>query len=263
MKCIICQGNTSHHFNKTFNDYSLTEVEYNICSSCGFAYSKTHFEMGADEWSCINAAYHSDSFSREDNPYNRNQRYFNQSLMLYLLSRNKIVSDGRWLDWGSGIGSLSRQLRENFGIELHSFDKFTIPQFSAIEQSNLVSRGYDLVVNTAVFEHVRDRETLDEIESYVCVDGCLAIHTLVRGEIPADPDWMYLLPVHCAFHTNRSMGILMQQWGYTCSIYNEHAKMWVWFKRDAREVERRVAKLNALLGWNYLHFKAGFMDYWP
>lgn len=143
-----------------------------------------------------------------------------------------------------------------------SFDKFTTPQFSAIEESHLVRGGYDLVVNTAVFEHVRDRETLDEIESYVCVDGCLAIHTLVLGEIPADPNWMYLLPAHCAFHANRITGILMRQWCYTCSIYNEHAKMWVWFKRNAPKVEPEVAKLNALLGWNYLHFKIGFMDYW-
>lgn len=263
MKCIICSDEMLSHFKKHFNQYSLHDVEYERCPSCGFSASATHFEMSAGKWGHVNAAYHSDSFAREDNPYNRNQRYFNQSLMLHLLSKNDLVAKGSWLDWGSGIGSLSHQLEINFGIALYSFDKFTEPRFYPVGQTDLIIRGYDLVTSTAVFEHVRDRETLDEIESYVGEGGCLGIHTLVRGEIPADPDWMYLLPVHCAFHTNKSMNILMRQWGYTCSIYNEHAKMWVWFKRDAQKVEREVAELNASLGWEYLHFKTGFMDYWP
>jgi hypothetical protein len=104
---------------------------------------------------------------------------------------------------------------------------------------------------------------LDEIESYVGEGGCLGIHTLVRGEIPADPDWMYLLPVHCAFFTNKSMDMLMRQWGYTCSAYNEHAKMWAWFKTEPKLIGEKVAELNQSIGWEYLHFKAGFMDFWP
>jgi hypothetical protein len=148
-------------------------------------------------------------------------------------------------------------------LRLGNFDKYVEPELFSIRQSALIKRGYSLVTNTAVFEHVRDRQTLDEIESYVSDDGCLGVHTLVRGDIPTNPDWMYLLPVHCAFHTNRSMDILMRQWGYQCSIYNEHAKMWVMFKRPTQEVGSKVAQLNQLLGWEYLHFKDGFMDFWP
>jgi len=219
--------------------------------------------MSPAEWECLNIAFHEDNNAREDNPWNRNQRYFNQSVMLYLLARNGIIPPGKWLDWGSGTGSLSLQLHEHFGLHLDNFDKYIEPGLFPVRQSDLVERGYSLVTNTAVFEHVRDRETLDEIESYVSPEGCLGVHTLVRGEIPADPDWMYLLPVHCAFHTNRSMDILMRQWSYKCSIYNEHAKMWVMFKRPTREVESEVERLNKLVGWKYLHFKAGFMDFWP
>lgn len=55
----------------------------------------------------------------------------------------------------------------------------------------------------------------------------------------------------------------MRQWGYQCSIRNEHANMRVMFKRSPEEVSGEVARLNELLGWQYLYFKAGLMDHWP
>ena len=58
------------------------------------------------------------------------------------------------------------------------------------------------------------------------------------------------------------MGILMEQWGYTCSVYNEFSKMWVMFKKSPAEILYSVEDLNNELGWNYLKFKEGFMDYW-
>ena len=263
MQCIICSGQMFDYFTKHFDVYSLDDVRYMRCGSCGFTASKTHFQMSPSEWERLNNAFHADNNAREDNPWNRNQRYFNQSVMLYLLVRNGIVPSGKWLDWGSGTGSLSLQLNEHFGVRLDNFDKYIEPKLFPVRQSDLIERGYSLVTNTAVFEHVRNRDTLDEIESYVSRDGCLGVHTLVRGEIPADPNWMYLLPVHCAFHTNRSMEVLMRQWGYQCSLYNEHAKMWLMFKRPLAEVESEVERLNKLVGWEYLHFKVGFMDFWP
>lgn len=263
MKCIICDGGMNPHFTKRFNAYGLDDVEYVKCASCGFSASRTHFAMSEKEWEELNEAFHVDSFARVDNPYNRNQRYFNQALMLHLLVRNGLVAGGEWLDWGSGSGSLSLQLDRNFGIRLNNFDQYMAPELFPVEQENLLPRGYQAVISTAVFEHVRSRETLDEIESYVSPGGCLCIHTLVRGDIPADPEWMYLLPVHCAFHTNKSMGLLMQQWGYTCSAYNEHAKMWVLFKEDPATIADKVSGLNRTMGWEYLHFKHGFMDFWP
>lgn len=263
MNCIICAGRMLPYFSKMFNAYHLKVANYSRCEECGFCASETHFAMTGSEWEALNLSFHNDSEAREDNPYNRNQRYFNQALMLHLMKQNGLLSPRNWLDWGSGSGSLSAQLLHNFGIELYNFDKFMRPNLFALSQDQLKPRGHSVVISTAVFEHVRDRKTLDEIESYVGDDGCLGIHTLVRGEIPRDSGWMYLLPVHCAFHTNKSMDILMRQWGYTCSIYNEHAKMWIWFKQESASVATKVAALNRLMGWEYLHFKTGFMDFWP
>jgi hypothetical protein len=262
MKCIICGSNMNFYFRKTFEVCGLSEAEYWKCTHCGFCASKTHFDMTDDEWARLNDSFHSESHYREDNPYNRNQRYFNQALMLFLMEKHGLADRGAWLDWGCGIGSVALLLKDYFGIELSTYDKYFRPQTNPIDEGKLLPRTFNLVLNTAVFEHVRKRDTLDEIESYVNGSGCFAIHTLVPETVPKNPEWMYLLPVHCAFHTNASMQILMDAWGYQCSVYNQHAKLWVLFRQSPDSVRTRVDQLNKSLGWNYLHFKPGFMDYW-
>jgi hypothetical protein len=266
MNCMICGTSMSFYFSKHFGQYNLNNVDYWLCPECGFAASKTHFDMPQAEWEALNAHFHAENNLREDNPYNRNQRRFYQAQMLYLMQRHGLIDGKPWLDWGSGEGDVSIQLKEHFGVELKNFDPYIRPRIHPVSQLELKNKtaSCNLVLSTAVFEHVRSRQILDKIESLVAKTGCFAIHTLVRGEIPKDPEWMYLLPVHCAFYTNRSMQILMNTWGYTCSVYNEYAKMWVLFRqKDPGEVQNSVLRLNQLMGWEYLHYKEGFMDYWP
>ena len=263
MECIICESGMTYYFTKNFGQYDLNDVDYWRCPKCGFCASKTHFDMTKEQWEKLNVTFHSDSNHRKDNPYNRNQRYFNQALMLYLMVKHEIIDSRPWLDWGAGVGSVSTQLQKHFNLELLTYDKYVTPKLNSLREGDFVNRDYNVVVNTAVFEHVRDRRTLDEIESHVKVTGCLAVHTLIRGSIPKDPDWMYLLPVHCAFHTNKSMQMLMDAWGYSCSVYNEQSRMWVMFHESPATVEEKVNKLNDVVGWEYLHYKEGFMDYWP
>lgn len=262
MNCIICGSDMGFFFTKTFSDYDLTDVDYWKCPECGFCASKTHFDMTDDEWSVLNTEFHVRSHHAEGNPYNRNQRYFDQAMMLFLMVEHDLIERGEWLDWGSGVGSVAMLLEKYFQLRLMTYDRYFTPDINAISEQLLSPGGFDLVVNTGVFEHVRDRQTLDEIESYVGSTGCLAVHTLVPESVPRDPAWMYLLPVHCAFHTNRSMGVLMDAWGYSSSVYNEHSKMWILFRQSPDVVEQRVTGLNQALGWEYLHFSRGFMDYW-
>jgi len=250
------------YFSKEFNVYNLKIVDYWKCRACGFVASKTHFDMEEKEWQKLNLRFHEDN-NKFDNPYNRNQRYFHQALMLHLMKKFGLLPSGKYLDWGSGTGRLSDRMETLFDMKIYNFDKYLKPASNALPESQLVKRGYALVCNTGVFEHVRCRKTLDGIESFVSPEGCLAVHTLVRGEIPNNPEWMYLLPVHCAFHTNTSMQRLMSEWGYTCSVYNENAKLWCMFRASPDEVAAKVSLLNDKLGWVYLHFKTGFMDYWP
>ena len=263
MECIICDSDMQYHFTKKFAELRLDNVDYWRCVSCGFSASKTHFELSVEDWERLNNDFHDNYFGRDDNPYNRAERYFAQAQLISLLVRHDILKKGAWLDWGCGIGSLAKQLKDNFDLRLNNYDKFTRPHLNEIQHNELKPRSYSLVTNAEVFEHVRDRDTLEEIEQYVADDGCLAVHTLVCGSIPKDPNWMYLLPVHCAFHTNQSMRLLLEQWGYQCSLYNPIAKMWFMFKSDPQQIEKKASDLNEVMGWNYVHFKNGFMDYWP
>ncbi len=251
-----------YYFSKTFYVYNLTNCYYYKCKSCGFVASKTHYELSSQEWEKLNYEFHTDNNNREDNPYNRNQRYFNQALMILILKRYGLFCGENFLDWASGVGSVSILVKELFGIKINNYDKFIGPHLNPVSEEFLKKRSFDLVINCALFEHVTKRDTLDEIESLVSNDGAFAIHTLIPEVVPENPEWMYLLPTHCSFHTNSSMQMLMDQWGYVCSVYNEHSKLWVLFKRNAEEIKPKIDKINKLLGWEYLKFKNGFMDYW-
>lgn len=262
MNCIICSSKMIYYFTKFFEEYGLGSVDYYKCDSCGFCLSKNHVEMSDDDWKVLNHDFHVKSHGSNTNPFNRNQRYFNQSLMLYLMNKHDLIEHGSWLDWGAGNGVISNHLLKYFDLELHNYDMYFSADHNKVSEDELKLRGYNLVVNSGVFEHVRSRETLDRIEGYVKEDGCLAIHTLVAEEIPRGPDWMYLLPVHCSFHTNHSMDLLMKQWGYTSSVYNESSKLWVLFKGCDKTIKEHVDAMNNSLGWEYLYCRSGFVDYW-
>lgn len=262
MKCLICNDKMENYFSKEFNAYNLTTCNYYKCGTCGFVASKTHYDLSPQEWEQLNYEYHTENNNRVDNPNNRNQRYFNQALMISILKKHDLLGGGNFLDWASGIGAVSILSKILFDVEISNYDKYIEPHFNTVGEDYLKERSFDLVINCALFEHVSKRETLDEIEALVAHDGAFAIHTLVPEVVPKDPEWMYLLPVHCSFHTNASMQLLMDQWGYKCSVYNEHSKLWVLFKRGIEEIKPQIDKINKLLGWEYLKFKNGFVDYW-
>ena len=107
------------------------------------------------------------------------------------------------------------------------------------------------------------REDLDDVNRLVDAEGCLILHTVVCETVPRDPDWFYLrLPVHTAFHTNKSMGILMEQWGYCCSIYCPKSKCWVLLKTRESCITEKLNALNDEFQSDWFYFKDGFMDYW-
>ena len=131
-----------------------------------------------------------------------------------------------------------------------------------IESKNLHS--YDVVICSALFEHLFTRKSFAEINNCVApTNGCLIIHTRISGYIPNDPNWFYLdPPVHCAFHTNKSMEILMKQWGYKASIYCPQARFWVLLKTDNPAIGLKINEINKEFQHEYLVYKKGFVDYW-
>jgi len=261
-KCFICDHESRFYFRKQFDEYGLSNVEYHECPSCGFVFSKTHSEMDAGTWEKLNTSFH-EEFENPDTVNSANSPpYLLQAAMLSILLKYQVINLDSCLDWGSGYGRLSTILDKYFGIQINNYDKYMQPERNFLSTNEIKDKKFAVVINSAVFEHVTQRRFLDEINSHVSDEGCLIFHTVVCEKIPQDPNWFYLLPVHCAFHTNKSMGILMGQWGYSCSIYCPTSKMWILFRKKPKDIEPIVKAINTEFQTDFLYFKSGFVDFW-
>jgi hypothetical protein len=260
---MICGSKESvPHFKKTFGKYGLGVVEYRKCVGCDFVISKTHDDMTDAEWGTLNRDYHAGYQSHTENPddprwlarINAQARVIDDCTQLGLIPTKR-----PWLDFAAGGGQLSTSLRKISNLTLLNYDRY-LP--SPEPQGEPTPGAYDFVITTSVFEHIRTRPDLDAIQALVSPDGVMGVHTLVSEKVPADPDWFYLLPVHCSFFSNKSMELLFRQWGYQSSLYEVDSRLWLFFKRPYAEVQPIVDQANARKGKPTYFAKAGFMDYW-
>jgi hypothetical protein len=266
LKCLICGAPTSFFFASHFPAFGLDRVEYWRCGACGFVISKTHVEMVPAVWGELNRRVHAlyqgtGSTCPPDDPHWL-ARIETQARVVDDARRIGLLRDGRWLDYACGDGALSKILQTQYRLKLLNYERYMPQREDFLEERDLVPGSFDFVITTSVFEHFIRREQFDAVEALVSREGVLGTHTLVCENVPADPAWFYLNPVHCAFHTNRSMEILFRQWGYTCSIYHVEARLWLWFKGDPQEVEAKIREANRRPQGPTYVFKEGFVDYW-
>ena len=274
---MICGEKTTYYFSKSYtaNKYwDELDVDYNRCHNCGFTFSVTHQALSETEWGNLNARAH---YGDEDDIKSKNidinsliankPPYGPMAFTLNLLAKNSIIDTYNSIDYASGYGTLAKLLRKYFDTNIQCYDPFVRdpePLVKYISTEELSK--YGLVINSAMFEHVRKREDLDKINDLVSHNGVLMLHTVICENIPKDPDWFYLTPiVHTAFHTNKSMSFLMEQWGYSDSMYSPAAKSWFLFK-DRNEaitkLPRMIENINVELQTEFLFHKTGFVDYW-
>lgn len=264
--CIICGADTRFAFAKRFDTHGLGAVEYWRCVACGFTCSYTHSRMKPAAWETLNVASHAAYQGTDEDPgdprwrtrLEAQARVLDDAAAIGLLD-----AEGHWIDYACGDGKLADALAKNYARSLLKYDRYMGRGAAYLDDGALVPGGFDLVITTSVFEHIMRRVDFDAIQGLVSPTGVLGIHTLVCESVPDDPTWFYLMPAHCAFHTNRSMQLLFEQWGYTCSVYNVAAQLWLWFKTDPDGIERIVGSANARDGSNPKYvFKRGFVDYW-
>jgi len=255
----------SYFFSKNFGGaFNLYEVEYWKCNDCGFVFSKTHKDMSTSEWEKLNEAVHSTYQGTDFTAYDPKwtTRLAAQAKMISKLVEMSVVPHQLpWVDYACGDGKLADLLTES-GFPTLKFDRFMHSgNGEYLTEDQLASRRYDNVINTSVLEHLLSIEPFNEIAALVSDSGVLSIHTMVREEIPLDPEWFYLLPVHVAFYTNRSMQLLFEKYGFKASVYHLDSTMWFWFKDNVDFVEQSVSEYNHAYADNLI-FKKGFMDYW-
>ena len=263
MRCLICDTVLQPHLVKDFaGAYGLERAHYERCPSCGLVVSRTHYELDDDAWARLNDGYHREYLGTDANHDDPRwlERLAQQAQVLPRLHGAGLTPAGRpWLDYGAGDGKLADTLAMS-GVPMEKFDRFLPAGDGFLGERDLRPDAFDLVLTTSVFEHVRGVEPLDEVDSLVAPDGVMALHTLVRGEIPRDPEWFYLLPVHCTFLTNRAMELLLDRWGYRSSLYHVDARLWCFARRDAEWLRARARDAGLAGEWAV---DDGFAAYWP
>ena len=269
MTCIICNKPTNFFLSKsTFKEEYMKMIEnigsfeYFKCTNCGFTISKTHTELSSEKWLKLNFDFHH-YIENNDAPINQ-PPYFEQAFIIKLLVSNEIISINNSIDYAGGYGTLSKILNEYFNLKLKIYDPYITNNDNTIEYvpTDRLSR-YNTLFNSALFEHLFTREAFDKINNLITDDGCMILHTVVCENIPNDPNWFYMAPpVHCAFHTNKSMKILMEQWGFESSIYSPKAKSWILFKNEPLDLIKKIKAINTQFQSEIFLYKKGFLDYW-
>lgn len=270
MKCLICNSESNYFFSKTYTKYPFKEmmaeigtIDYYKCKECGFTLSKTHSELDSKTFEKLNYDFH---HYLENNSTSINQPpYLEQAMLINILIKNSIIDGLNMLDFAGGYGTLSKILEKYFKINLPVYDPYIqLNIFNKYIKKEDLST-YKTVIISALFEHLLNRQSFDDIESLVSKDknSTMIIHTVICENIPNNSEWFYIEPpVHSTFHTNKSMSILMNQWGYKASIYCLSAKSWILLKDTNDEIKLKIDQINKEFQREYLIYKEGFVDYW-
>ncbi len=264
--CSVCGGDTAPFMRKHFEQFNLGWVEYDRCKDCGFVFSRTHYEMTDAQWETLNNQWVSLYQGTDENPEDPRwmERFVAQSAIIGDVAALGLLPKGRWLDYGAGDGKLCAALAKDHQLHVEKYEHSSNPAKGYLRADELTPRAFNVVMHTAVMEHLRFKKQCDAIFDLVSDDGVMILHTLVAEHVPQNPDWFYLLSVHCSFFTNASMQALFTQHGYSCSVYNVASRLWVWFKQPASVIRPIIEQANAQTRdpmYQYI-FAEKFVDYW-
>lgn len=255
LECFVCKTPMQSAFKKFFDWQGLGEVVYVRCPECGFVASQTHAAMSDEAWAALNHAFHvqRDPHANRSNAARALARLEGYATAIADASAaGAIRVSASWLDYGCGEGRLASLIEDRVQKTVLRYEPYMPKSHGPWVDS--AGSGHGLVVNTAMFEHVLGRASLNAVVDAIGEDGVLALHTVIGPKVPDDPDWFYLLPPHCAFFTNDAMGILCEQWGFSTTAYHEKGKLWLFAKQPGH-----FAALQDRPGWLVAE---GFVAYW-
>jgi hypothetical protein len=124
-------------------------------------------------------------------------------------------------------------------------------------------KKYSLVLNCAMFQCLSEISPFAEICNLIKPNGALFLQTMVREEITSDYfAHIFFFPMCVNAPTNKGMRIFMEKFGFVSSIYSPNAKSWVMFKKEPKDIEEKIKKINSELLSKEIYYKKGFVDFW-
>ncbi len=267
MNCFVCGGEMHPFFEKNFSMAKLQKCEYVRCENCGLVVAKTLYEMPHDNWIMLNYECHDKFFKGElddmkIDPKARQRIEYQSELFEDMINHGIFKINWRTLDYGAGNGLLSDKINEKLQRNwLKKFEAYVTSEGKDyLSPEEVLPASFDFVVTTAVFEHLLgNKGDVEKIIDLLNSNGVMALHTLICEEVPQDPNWFYLLPIHCTFWTNKAMSIIYEKNNFIGCAYNREAQMWLMFRRaeDFLRLESCQKKLRG--NWT---LSEKFVDYW-
>jgi len=252
--CKVCSSQTIFHLTKDFNGYcTLNLVVYVRCKTCGFVFSPTMYKLSEEEFMLVNASFHHLILTEADCSEDPNWllRLKKQSIELFRLFEAGIIrSELPWLDYACGNGRLIRHLQDLGFSNIVGYEPYMkdtiLPEVPTIADKDLQPGRFDCVISTSFLEHVRDLAVIERMSKLVSSKGAFIFHTYVDEQIPADPNWFYLLPTHCSFFTDGALAILFERHGFKSATHIARGNMHVWSRVEVPGfVKGRPAKYRA------------------
>ncbi len=255
MKCFVCGGEMNPFMKKFFGMKNLESCEYVRCENCGLVVAKTLYEMPQKNWEALNYECHATYQNTNELAVDPNwlpRLKAQAKVIAELINRGVLDKNANALDYGAGDGKLSDFVAEKDWLK--KFDKYMArPNENYLSAEDLQPESFDFVITCSVFEHLLGKNDVEKIFALLKSSGTMALHTLICEEVPRDPNWFYLQPVHCTFWTNAAMKIIFSRYKFKACAYDVGARLWFMF-RDAE-------KISLLKNLPFV-VSNDFVDYW-
>lgn len=259
MNCFVCGKEMISYFVKNGGG---TISDFVRCPTCGMVINKTMYEMPIQEWMQKNEELHSEyqgTDEMKNDPKWLDRINTQGEVISQLYDLNIFSSAGRCIDYGCGDGKLADYVNREQQLIL-KYDKYMGQgKDGYLEDEEVESGGFDVVICCSVLEHLIGKVEVERVFDLISDSGALCLHTLVCEEVPQDPDWFYLLAVHCTLWTNRAMEILYRNHGFIGCAYHLEAQMWFMFRNKKQFQRLQNAKRKLKGTW---FFSDKFVDYW-
>ncbi|MBN2618268.1 MAG: class I SAM-dependent methyltransferase [Spirochaetales bacterium] len=189
-KCTLCSSKCTHSYSKD------KKREYFICENCNVIFVPQQFYLNSIQEL---KRYEKHNNSNTDIKY----KDFLSRIVPPIIKFIKPGSIG--LDFGCGPGPILKDIFQEYKIKIEEYDLY----FK--NNSYLLSKKWDFIVSTEVFEHLQDPNTVfTKLWDLLNPEGVLAIMTSLTDYVNEFKSWYYKGdPTHITFFSKKSFHWLM------------------------------------------------------